>query len=515
MRDRYRTEKDLLSAEHWLNDYLLNRKNPVSERLLYSTRLTDLIYNSFANEELIDESMAQIFNVKNLAQDLFTALYSPVIRRKEDDSVKLRERIINKPIFERCVHNDRFDTLKSLCEDKELPSYDAVSAFCKAFIQAIPVIPNDISGVHYIAIIEELETQTEKAIQELYESKAHQHPMSVKRFLYLYNRIDRKLLQIDNLTKKAEQAAMTYAEALGKSIDVALDAAVDQAEQTHTIMHAWGESSGEMRNTSVNRELLEYVKSSEELQKIARLLGKYREMMADKRKNSYAYGRGEKYDLTTGNDITNCLSSELALLGTAETEILFMRRYEQKRLMQYRKRDAVIKGKGDMIVLIDESSSTRSVAGWAKAFALALLDIAAKDKRKFAMVHFSSADQIKTDLFEPGEYTPQDVMKAAEQFFGGGTNFEVPLKEALWLMENGYENADITIITDGECSVTKEFTQEFREKVTAYKATVTGILLDKSSPCGQSLEPFCDKIYRSKDIAEDEIAVQILNSKVS
>lgn len=106
-------------------------------------------------------------------------------------------------------------------------------------------------------------------------------------------------------------------------------------------------------------------------------------------------------------------------------------------------------------------------------------------------------------------------MKAAEQFFGGGTNFEVPLKEALWLMENGYENADITIITDGECSVTKEFTQEFREKVTAYKATVTGILLDKSSPCGQSLEPFCDKIYRSKDIAEDEIAVQILNSKVS
>lgn len=305
------------------------------------------------------------------------------------------------------------------------------------------------------------------------------------------------------------------AEALGKSIDVALDAAVDQAEQTHTIMHAWGESSGEMRNTSVNKELLEYVKSSEELQKIARLLGKYREMMADKRKNSYAYGRGEKYDLTTGNDITNCLSSELALLGTAETEILFMRRYEQKRLMQYRKRDAVIKGKGNMIVLIDESSSTRSVAGWAKAFALALLDIAAKDKRKFAMVHFSSADQIKTDLFEPGEYTPQDVMKAAEQFFGGGTNFEVPLKEALWLMENGYENADITIITDGECSVTKEFTQEFREKVTAYKATVTGILLDKSSPCGQSLEPFCDKIYRSKDIAEDEIAVQILNSKVS
>lgn len=516
MRDHYRTEKDMQSAEHWLNDYLLNRKNPVSERLLYSTRLTDLIYNSFAIEEPIDESMGIIGqnpNMRSLTQDLFAALYSPVIRRKEDDSVKLRERIINKPLFERCVHNDRFDILKSLCEDKELPSYDAVSAFCKAFIQAMPVIPDDIPGLHYIAVIEKLKAQTEKTIQELYESKAH--PMSVKRTLYLYSRIDRKLSQIDNLMKKAEQAAVTYAEALGESLDIALDAAVDQAEQTHTVMCAWGDGSGEMRNTTVNKELLEYVKSSEELQKIARLLGKYREMMVDKRKNSYAYGRGEKYDLTTGNDITNCLSSELALLGTAETEILFMRRYEQKRLMQYRKRDAVIKGKGDMIVLIDESGSTRSVSGWAKAFALALLDIAAKDKRKFAMVHFSSADQIKTDLFEPGQYISADVMKAAEHFFDGGTNFEVPLKEALRLMESGYENADITIITDGECVVSKDFSEEFCQKVKIYKATVTGILLDKSNPCGQSLEPFCDKIYHSKDIAEDEIAVQILNSKLS
>lgn len=168
-----------------------------------------------------------------------------------------------------------------------------------------------------------------------------------------------------------------------------------------------------------------------------------------------------------------------------------------------------------MIVLIDESSSTRSVAGWAKAFALALLDIAAKDNRKFAMVHFSSEQQVKTDLFEPGHFRPEDVMKAAEQFFGGGTNFEAPLKEALWLMENGYENADITIITDGECRLPNTFTESFRDKMIANRATVTGILLDKGGPCGETLEPFCDKIYHSKELTEDEIAVQILNSKIA
>lgn len=517
MRERYRSESDLPLAERWLENYLLKRTNPTSERLLNSTRLTDLIYNSFKKEEPFDEC-AELFgagspNIEKLAQDLFAALYSPIIRRKDDKSVKLRERMLNKPIFEQLVRNDRFGRLKSICEDKELLSYEAILTFCKAFTESMPIVPEDIPTFRYLIIIDMLTEQSGRSIKTLYDAKVNPHPASSKRLLYLYNRIYRKLSQIDALTNKVEKASVTYAQELNEAIDIALEKAAEQTAQTNDIMRAWGDESGEMRYTAENKELLQYVKSSEELRKIARMLGKYREIVADKRKNSYAFGRGEKYDLASGNDITNCLSSELALLGTAETEILFMRRYEQKRLMQYRKRTSVIKGKGDMIVLIDESGSTQSVAAWAKALALALLDIAAKNNRKFALVHFSSADCVKTDWFEPGRYTSTDVIKAAEQFFGGGTDFETPLKEALKLMENGYENADITIITDGECALDEEFSEEFCKKMVAFKATVTGILLDKGGPCGKTLEPFCDKIYHSKDIVEDEIAVQILNSK--
>lgn len=148
--------------------------------------------------------------------------------------------------------------------------------------------------------------------------------------------------------------------------------------QTSTILQAWGDGSEEMKNTPANRELLNYVRNSEMLQKIASYLGRYREILAAKRQNSFAYGRGEKYDIGFGSDINSCLASELALLGAPETEVLFMRRFQQKKLMQYRKREALIKGEGDMIVLLDESSSTRLMAGWAKAIALALLDVAAK-----------------------------------------------------------------------------------------------------------------------------------------
>ena len=82
-------------------------------------------------------------------------------------------------------------------------------------------------------------------------------------------------------------------------------------------------------------------------------------------------------------------------------------------------------------------------------------------------------------------------------------------------MEKGYENADITIITDGECRISDEFAEKFRNTMAKYKATVTGILLDKDRPCGETLEPFCDKIYHSKEITEDEIAQQILRQKAS
>ncbi|MFR8872596.1 MAG: hypothetical protein ACLVHV_03455 [Oscillospiraceae bacterium] len=91
--------------------------------------------------------------------------------------------------------------------------------------------------------------------------------------------------------------------------------------------------------------------------------------------------------------------------------------------MQYRKRTAVVKGRGDMIVLIDESGSTRSVAGWAKALALAS-SWTSHQEMGGNLCHGAftrSADRIRTDLFEPGHYTPEDVMvKPAEQFLEAG-----------------------------------------------------------------------------------------------
>ena len=512
MRDQFRSLNDLPAAEEWLINHLLNRQSTVSDRLVHSTKLTDLIYQGFSFEDVYADGDRNEYPVHTnpLVADLFGALFSPVIRLRDDHSVYHRERFFNKPVLEYVMRDDRFDTLKSLCEDKELTSYEAASVFAKTLEAALENKPYHPKA-DYLQIIRVLKSQVEKIVTHL-QTACLRHP---KKRLHLCNCVYNKLSQIYALEKKLAEEALCYLQTIGKDIGNAIDAALQSTLEVHCVMSAWGTGAGEMKNTPVNRELIKHVKNSETLLQIAQTLGKYREIVADKRKNSFAYGRGEKYDLTIGNDMSNCLSSELALLGSPETEILFMRKYEQKRLLQYRKRTQIIKGKGDMIVLLDESSSTQAVRAWAKAFALALLDIAARDNCKFALVHFSSARQIRTDLFEPGHYSSDDILKAAEHFFNGGTNFETPLKEAISLMEKGYENADITIITDGECELSDKSAEKLLNAIRQYKATITGILLDKDNACGSSLLPFCDKVYHSKDITEDEIAVRILNSKAS
>lgn len=506
--------QDPKSADDWLTNVLLNQQAASADRLLETTRLTDLIYTGCSFEDVYygTQRADQPVNAETLAADVFAALFSPVLRRKDTNNVKLRERHFNKPVLDRLLSDDRFDRLKGMCENKELPSYAAAASFAHSLNSALENKPYG-PKMYYLQVIDMLSDQVKQALGTIQKSKDGSIPLTADKQMAQYKRVYAKLSQIEDLKQKLAVDALCYIQSIGDEIGAAMDAANDAASEVTCIMTAWGTDAGEMKCTPVNKDLLQRVKRSEELLRIARSLGKYREIIADKRKNGYAYGRGEKYDLTHGNDIGSCLSSELALLGTPETQVLFVRKYEKKQLAQYQKRTPIIKGKGDMIVLVDESGSTRGVQAWAKAFALAMLDIAAKDNRKFAMVHFANADHVKTDLFEPGRYTSDDVLRAAEQFFGGGTDFEAPLTEAMTLMEKGYENADITIITDGECRISDSFAEQFRTAMLKYKATVTGILLDKDRPCGKTLEPFCDKIYHSKEITEEEIAQQILSNK--
>ena len=138
----------------------------------------------------------------------------------------------------------------------------------------------------------------------------------------------------------------------------ALAAAKERAEETRDILAAWSDEPGDLTRCPINTELLRRVRQSESLVDISRYLGRFREIFAQGRKNGYAYGRGEKYSLELGNDMSKALTSELAMLSTPMATPLFLQKYRTKQIKQYRRREPVFKGMGDIICCLDESAST-------------------------------------------------------------------------------------------------------------------------------------------------------------
>ena len=55
--------------------------------------------------------------------------------------------------------------------------------------------------------------------------------------------------------------------------------------------------------------------------------------------------------------------------------------------------------------------------------------------RKFALIHFSGKDEVRTDRFLPGNSPQRNFSRPQSISFDGGTDFETPLHEALRLMD--------------------------------------------------------------------------------
>ena len=150
----------------------------------------------------------------------------------------------------------------------------------------------------------------------------------------------------------------------------------------------------------------------------------------------------------------------------------------------------------------------------AKAIAMALLEVAAESHRKLALIHFASREQLQLDLFLPGHYSLEDRLRAAETFLDGGTDFEAPMTAAMALLqEQSFQSADIVFITDGECSVSDSFLEELHQEQAAHHFTVTGILLDRGQiGMDFSLKEFCQKIYRTSELLEEDIVRDLIRN---
>ena len=404
-----------------------------------------------------------------------------------------------------------------------LPAYEAAAEFTDRAAEELDGLLSELGGDKgALNTLEKLETARDAAAEELAKLLSAQATGETtetdkQELINAANRLDSKQRQMEAVSQMLDTTMLRQTDTVDLAVSAAVQAATVRAQEVQSIIGAWSDEPLNMRRTPENLALLKKVRQSTTLKDISKYLGRFREIFAQAKKNSYGYGRGETYSLELGNNLSRALTSELAMLATPETIPLFLRKYQQKQIKQYRRREPIYKGMGDIICCLDESSSTEGeAAAWGKAVAMTLLEIAAESHRSFALIHFAGGSSCQVDIFRPGEYTLEDKLSAAETFLGGGTNFERPVREAIRLMDTeGFEKADVVFITDGECELSVACQQELQTAQVAYHFTVTGILLDEGqADMDFSLKPFCQKIYRTSELTGDAVVQSVISLRV-
>lgn len=420
-----------------------------------------------------------------------------------------------------------YPAIKAACEGRQLPAYEAASEFISQVAGNLDELLEKASGKKgALNTLERLEQKRDRSMEELQklmkqiaQAGPEQLPELEKQAVKAANQAQSQVNQTEAVGHMVRDQMLQNKEAVSGCFAQAVRAAAQKAESVSSALLAWGygPDSNDPERRAADLELAARVGKSPTLMEVARYLGRLKELMDGKRKNGYAYGRGEKYSLELGGDINRAIASEFAMLAAPETLPLFLRKLQRKALKQYQRREPICKGSGDIICMLDESSSAESQAPWCKAVALALLDIAMRDQRRFAVIHFAGVGDVQTDLFLPGQYDREDVLRCAETFLNGNTDYETPLREALRLMEQeGFENADMVFVTDGECVLPDSFLEKLKAEQSARGFQITGILLDQEDAGFEfSLRESCTNVYRTSQLSRDQIAEQLVVSRVA
>lgn len=83
------------------------------------------------------------------------------------------------------------------------------------------------------------------------------------------------------------------------------------------------------------------------------------------------------------------------------------------------------------------------------------------------------------------------------------------------MKEEGFGNADIVFVTDGECELSQKYLDGLSREQAARRFKVTGILLDKDEPgMDFSLKAFCQDIYRTSQLLGDDIVRELVTKRV-
>ena len=216
----------------------------------------------------------------------------------------------------------------------------------------------------------------------------------------------------------------------------------------------------------------------------------------DKRMQSEVFG------IHKSNDLLRILPSEMINMEDEDLEVLFYSRYLENNLLTYQLRGNGIEEyteeknerKGPVVALLDTSGSMDGIPILkAKALLLAVSKILKKENRSLHIILFGDTNQIQ-ELNILKEEENKKILKFLSKGYGGGTNFETPIKRGIEIIKEkkDYHKADILLITDGLCGISDNFQKNLIDNKEKFDFSVYTVV------CGGKVEKdgFSDEVMK-------------------
>jgi len=247
------------------------------------------------------------------------------------------------------------------------------------------------------------------------------------------------------------------------------------------------------------------LQNNPQIKELARKMG--RDYISEEKKKPVKIPQASKSEVHgthRSDDVMRVLPSELLNLEDETLETLFYARLLEKNLLSYELQGVTFtngeetetskKRTGPVVACLDTSGSMQGAPLLkAKALLLAIANILKQEDRSLHVLLFGSAGEIR-EFSMAGQNDSAGLLKFLQQGFGGGTDFETPLKHAFEIIasQKDYKKADVLMISDGDCRLSPVFTETVKLQKEILNCMVYSVL------CADS---------RVEDAFSDEIVV--------
>ncbi|MEW6554505.1 MAG: VWA domain-containing protein [Actinomycetota bacterium] len=290
-----------------------------------------------------------------------------------------------------------------------------------------------------------------------------------------------------------------------EAMNRAFEEAARKFARSSSEMVRWGEEPGApARLDAAQRlDLALKIKGSERLRRLLKMVGRFRMAAISAHNERMRHGVDEIYEIECGDDLSHLIPAELSMLANPLLKRDFFRRYHEQRLLCYHLRHNDPGERGPMVVLVDVSYSMHGEKElWAKAVALALRELAWRKKRHCAVIEFGAHDDPLLVLrFPPGVERVEDVVRMAEFFLGGGTDFVKPMEAALGVLRTrDYREADVVMITDGDSPLERSWVEGLKREKKRLGFNHYTVITDVGHSTTRYVNMFSDEIIRVSDL---------------